>query len=136
DAARPAAIAGVMGGKATEVTELTTSVLLESARFEPLTIRTTSRALGLKSDSSYRFERGIDPAMAELASRRAMELILQIAGGELALGVVAAGRDPVRPAQTISMRLQRFEKLVGISISPDRALSILNALGFAAWANE
>ncbi len=91
DASKPVAIAGVMGGKGSEVTEKTVNVLLESARFEPLTIRSTSRALSLKSDSSYRFERGIDPAMVELASGRAAQLFVQVAGGELLQGEVVAG---------------------------------------------
>jgi phenylalanyl-tRNA synthetase beta chain len=140
DAQKPVAIAGVMGGKETEVTEATTTVLLESARFEPLTIRTTSRTLALKSDSSYRFERGIDPAMAELASKRAAQLILQLAGGtggggELAQGVVAVGSAKAL-TRVVSMRFKRFRDLIGISIAPDRAMGILSALGFAPSMNE
>ncbi len=132
DAQHPAAIAGVMGGKLSEVTANTTNILLESARFEPLTIRTTSRALTLKSDSSYRFERGIDPTMAELASRRAAQLILQVAGGEAATGAITVGAPPA-PPRTVSMRFKRFEEIVGISISADRVQSILAALGFAPY---
>jgi phenylalanyl-tRNA synthetase beta chain len=135
DAEKPVAIAGVMGGKATEVTEQTTTVLLESARFDPLSIRTTSRALGLKSDSSYRFERGIDPTMAEAASRRAAQLILQVAGGDLAQGVVAVGAAKAQAPQ-VTMRMRRFREIMGISLSPDRAMAILSALGFAVWTNE
>jgi len=135
DAHKPAAIAGVMGGKESEVTEKTTTILLESARFEPLTIRTTSRALGLKSDSSYRFERGIDPAMAEMASRRAAQLILQVAGGELLQGAVSAGSAAGKSLQ-ISMRCKRYEQIVGIPIASDRAIAILTALGFSPWLDE
>src|SRR5690606_16966991 len=76
DAQRPVAVAGVMGGLETEVSQATTDVLLESARFAPLSIRRTSRALKLASDSSYRFERGVDPVGVERASRRAAALIL------------------------------------------------------------
>ncbi len=135
DEKSPAAIAGVMGGKVSEVTELTTNILLESARFDPLSIRTTSRALGLKSDSSYRFERGIDPAMAEAASRRACQLIMQIAGGELAQGAVIAGEVKVRNIQA-SMRFKRYQQVIGIPIVPERAVAILSALGFSPWVDE
>ena len=135
DTQNAVAIAGVMGGKASEVNEKTANVLLESARFDPLVIRTASRALGLKSDSSYRFERGIDPAMAEFASRRAAQLILQIAGGELAQGAATAGTVGIKPLQ-VSMRFKRFRDLVGIPISCDRAMAILSALGFAPWNDE
>ncbi len=134
DAQRPVAIAGVMGGKGTEVTEKTTTVLLESARFEPLTIRTTSRALGLKSDSSYRFERGIDPTMAEFASVRAAQLILQVAGGEVVPGAVIVGAAGVKPLP-VSMRVKRFEQIMGITVSEERVQSILNALGFSPWVD-
>ena len=135
DALNPVAIAGVMGGKLTEVTEKTTNILLESAHFEPLSVRTTSRALGLKSDASFRFERGIDPTMAEASSRRAAQLTLQLAGGELALGVVAAGAVREKNAQ-VSMRLKRFQEVIGISLAPARAIAILTALGFSPRAED
>ncbi len=135
EANKPVAIAGVMGGKATEVSEKTTTVLLESARFEPLTIRTCSRALGLKSDSSFRFERGIDPTMADMASRRAAQLILQVAGGELAQGAVVVG-DAGPHGLQVNMRFKRFRDVMGISISPERALGIHCGLGFGASINE
>ncbi|MCL2649199.1 MAG: phenylalanine--tRNA ligase subunit beta [Phycisphaerales bacterium] len=129
DANKAVAIAGVMGGKPTEVTEKTTTILLESARFDPLSIRTTSRALGLKSDASYRYERGIDPTMAETASRRAAQLIQQIAGGDLAHGVVAVGNAAARNIQ-LAMRFDRYRKIIGVPVTPDRAIAILTALGF------
>jgi phenylalanyl-tRNA synthetase beta chain len=132
DAERAVAIAGIMGGKSTEVTAKTTTILLESARFEPLGIRTTSRTLTLKSDSSYRFERGIDPTMADLASRRAAQLIQQLAGGEIAPGLITAGSCNFKPL-TVTMRFKRFQEIVGISLSQDRMQSILNSLGFSPW---
>jgi phenylalanyl-tRNA synthetase beta chain len=135
DAKSPVAIAGVMGGKGTEVTEKTTTVLLESARFEPLTIRTTSRALTLKSDSSYRFERGIDPTMAETASKRAAQLILQVAGGQLAPGVVAVGEAKCKSMQ-VGMRFKRYEEIIGVPVSHERAMAVLCALGFAPWVDD
>src|SRR3954451_19957151 len=83
DATRPVALAGVMGGRDSEVSAATKNVLLESARFDPLTVRNTARALMMRSDSSYRFERGIDPLLPERASLRAAQLIMETGGGEL-----------------------------------------------------
>jgi phenylalanyl-tRNA synthetase beta chain len=138
DANSPVAVAGVMGGKDSEVTEQTTSILLEAARFDPLSVRTTSRALGLKSDSSYRFERGLDPTLADLASKRAAQLILEIAGtdrSELAPQPLAVGSANYK-APTVSMRFTRFEKITGLKLSPDRAMAILAALGFSPWIDD
>jgi len=84
DASSAQAIAGVMGGKGSEVTEQTVDVLLESASFDPLSVRSTSRALKLSSDSSYRFERGVSMVGVEAASKRAAAMIVELAGGELA----------------------------------------------------
>ena len=94
DARVPVAIGGVMGGAATEVDEQTRDVLIEAADFDPVSIRTTARRLGLHSDSSYRFERRVDPEGIDWASRRCAELILEMAGGELAAGVVDVGARP------------------------------------------
>lgn len=124
DAKKPAALAGVMGGKDSEVTDRTVNILLESARFDALSVRTTARALTMKSDSSYRFERGIDPLLPELASRRAAELILQLAGGQLLTGLLEAGADGYSPKQ-ISLRPEKVEQLLGVGFPTDK---ILNAL--------
>src|SRR5207302_9981964 len=113
DAARGVAVAGVMGGLHTEVSGSTTNVLLESARFDPLSVRRTSRALALKSDSSYRFERGIDPLLPARASLRAAQLILETAGGELLSGIVEAGSGAITP-KTVSLRLSKLQSLLGI----------------------
>jgi phenylalanyl-tRNA synthetase beta chain len=129
DAKRPVAIAGVMGGKESEVTERTTSVLLESARFDPLSVRRTSRALALRSDSSYRFERGIDPTLVDLASRRAAELIVQTAGGELLAGA-AAGEADYRPRK-LSLRLAKIREVLGIDVPAAEAVDVLARLGFS-----
>src|SRR5947207_147390 len=97
DAFRPVVLAGVMGARDSEVSGATANVLLESARFDPLSVRKTARALAMKSDSSYRFERGIDPTLPERASIRAAQLILKTAGGELLKGVAAAGSGAYPP---------------------------------------
>src|SRR6185436_10148690 len=113
DAARPVALAGVMGGRDSEVSSATVNVLLESARFDPLSVRKTARALQMRSDSSYRFERGIDPLLPEKASRRAAQLILETAGGQLLSGVAEAGSAIYQPRKII-LRLARLERLLGV----------------------
>ncbi len=91
DARRRVALGGVMGGVESEVSETTTDLLIEAAEFSPLSIRTTARKLGLHSPSSYRFERGVDPLGVEWASRRCCQLIGELAGGQLAPGVLDVG---------------------------------------------
>ena len=129
DASRAVAIAGVMGGADTEIGFSTRDILIESAWFDPISVRHTSKALGLRTEASYRFERGADPEMAELASRRAAELIQQVAGGEILAGVVDVypGRQP-----PLDIELSRAEllRVMGADV-PDRDIEeILAALGF------
>jgi phenylalanyl-tRNA synthetase beta chain len=128
DAERPVALAGVMGGADTEVSAATIDVLLESAEFDPLSIRTTARRFGLHSPSSYRFERGVDPAGVDWASRRACELILETAGGELAEGVVDAGRQPP-PRDVVKLRFDQLPRVLGITVPDETVQKILAALG-------
>ncbi len=127
DARRPVALAGVMGGRDSEVTAQTVNVLLESARFDPLSIRRTARALAMRSDSSYRFERGIDPTLPERASRRAAELLLLTAGGQLLAGDVAAGASGYQP-KTLSLRVTRVCQVLGIELSADQIVAALARL--------
>jgi phenylalanyl-tRNA synthetase beta chain len=128
DAGRPVALAGVMGGLDTEVSPSTTDVLIESAQFAPLAVRGASRKLKLSSDSSYRFERGTDPAGVDWASRRACELILQLAGGELAPGVIDLGLTHATP-KPIVLRLSQLKRILGIEIPAAEVARILDALG-------
>lgn len=128
DAERPVGIGGIMGGAGTEVTAATRDLLIEAAEFDPATIRATSRRLGLASDSSYRFERGLDPHGVDWASRRACELILELAGGELAVGAIARGRV-VLPREPLVLRLDQLERVLGIAIPRERVIHILNSLG-------
>jgi phenylalanyl-tRNA synthetase beta chain len=128
DAQTAVALGGVMGGAETEVSAGTTDVLIEAADFDPVSIRTTARALNLHSPSSYRFERGVDPHGIDWASRRCAELILELAGGELAEGVAAAGEGlPVPPP--IVLRLAQLERILGITVPRDEIQSILTRLG-------
>ena len=119
-----------MGGKETEVTETTRNILLESARFDPLVVRAQARALSLMSDSSYRFERGIDPLAAERASIRAAQLICELAGGTVANGVVAVGIANYEPL-TVTLRLAKIAAVLGIEVPAEKATAILASLGFS-----
>jgi phenylalanyl-tRNA synthetase beta chain len=129
DQKRAVAIAGVMGGEETGVTETTTNVLLEAAWFTPSNIRRTSRRLGLSSDSSYRFERGIDPQQVQGASELATRLILEIAGGTADDVLLVAGETPVLTSE-ITLDDDRARKLLGTAdLSSDEIRSILTKLG-------
>jgi phenylalanyl-tRNA synthetase beta chain len=128
DRSRSVGLGGVMGGADTEVGPATTDVLMEAAEFDPVSIRNTARRLNLHSDSSYRFERGLDPEGVDWASRRACELILDLAGGELAAGAIDVGRRPV-PREPIVLRLAQLERILGISVPAETVRRILTALG-------
>jgi phenylalanyl-tRNA synthetase beta chain len=128
DAEKPVAVAGVMGGRDSEIALATTNVLLESARFDPLSVRRTSRTLKLSSDSSYRFERGVDPLGVEFASRRAAALIVELAGGTLAEGVIREGADLPAP-RAVALRLQRCNELLGTNLTRDQIAEPLGRLG-------
>ena len=130
DEARPVAVAGIMGGKESEVDATTTDILLESAVFAPGNVRRTARALRLSSDSSYRFERGVDIAGVERASRRAARLILEVAGGTLATGVLRHGIADPEP-KTILLRAARCRQLLGIDLSMPRMVELLTRLGLS-----
>jgi phenylalanyl-tRNA synthetase beta chain len=127
DPSGPIALAGVMGGIDTEVSDKTVNVLLESARFDALSIRKTARALAMKSDSSYRFERGIDSTLPLHASLRACQLIGQTAGGETLSGAVEGGSGSV-PAKQLTLRLDRMKRLLGVELSLGDVLAALTRL--------
>ncbi|MBS0202214.1 MAG: phenylalanine--tRNA ligase subunit beta [Planctomycetes bacterium] len=129
DADHPVALAGVMGGAETEITAATKNVLIEAALFAPLSIRNTSRRLKLHSDSSYRFERALDPHGPDWASRRCCELILELAGGELLEGSVFAGTRPPEECPPITLRFAQIQRILGMEIPNDEAVRILTALG-------
>ena len=128
DARDPVAIGGVMGGAQTEISAATRDVLVEAAEFDPVSIRNTARQLNLHSDSSYRFERRVDPEGLDWASRRCCELILELAGGELVAGVVDVGQ-PRPPREPITLRFSQLKRILGIDVPADRVREILLALG-------
>lgn len=149
DAERPVAIAGIMGGADTEIGTATRNVLIEVAEFQPLAIRSAARKLGLRSDSSFRFERGVDRTQLEAVARRCAQLILEVAGGTLCEGFVFAGDPsapslahgtkpasapssvPVPSSATITLRHEQIRRILGIEIPDDEVLRILRALGLA-----
>ena len=129
DAARGVAIGGVMGGADTEINFSSRNVLLESAWFDPISIRRTAKALGLRTEASTRFERGADPEMAELASRRCAELIQQLAGGQILAGVVDV--YPGKPApRKIMLTRAELLRMMGADVPDKEVEAILAALGF------
>ena len=128
----PVALAGVMGGEGSGVSASTTEILLESAVFDPSTVRRTSRNLGLLSDSSYRFERGVDPDMVAIASARAVELILEVAGGVVEEVVAVAGQCPAH--LEVSLRHRRVRSLLGLEISDAEIESALSRVGLVKSA--
>ena len=109
------ALAGVMGGQNSEIKDNTVDVLIESAYFSPTNIRRTSKTLGLRTDASYRFERGADIDINDWAGARCAQLILETAGGQLAEGVVDAYPKPVEPKQ-ITLRHHKVNELLGIEL--------------------
>ena len=134
DADRPVAVAGVMGGADTEINEQTRDVLIESAYFNPASIRHTARALGLDTEASYRFARGGDFEAQVRAADRVAQMVAEIAGGQVLKGVIdiyptRINRDPV------SVRESRIERLTGLKVSIEQAAEILRKLEFEVELN-
>ena len=121
-------IAGVMGGASTEISETTTAVLLECAWWQPMAIARSSKFMGLRSEASARFERGVDPEIVDLATRRLAELLAP-SGARLVQGsVTTAGDLPVTPA--VRVRTSRVNQLLGTDISTEEIVSLLTPIGF------
>ena len=132
DAQRAVAIAGVMGGAESEVSEATTDLLIESAHFHPTAIRLAARRHGLHSEASYRFERGVDRAGIARAADRAARLIAELAGGTVAPGAVVAQGDPAPAPPRIALRVERTNRLLGLSLSAQDVVRELARVGVAA----
>jgi phenylalanyl-tRNA synthetase beta chain len=122
------ALAGVMGGRDTEVHDGTVNVLLESAYFNPTSVRRTSKRVGIASQASYRFERGVDPAGVLAAADRAAALIAELAGGTVSVSVFDVYPQPIEPKQ-VRFRPERCRGLLGIEVSDAEAERYLNAVG-------
>jgi phenylalanyl-tRNA synthetase beta chain len=124
---RPQAIAGIMGGAEAEVHDGTTEILLEAAYFQAMGISRSSKRLGLRSESSARFERGIDPNGVLTGSTRAAELLREVAGARVAPDPIDEYPEPVAPTR-ITVRVPRVEALLGVELEPDRVKDVLRPL--------
>ena len=128
DESNPVGLAGVMGGLDSEITEKTTAVLFEGANFNPKSIRLTAKRYGLRSEASNRFEKGIDPNLANLAVDRCCQLVELIGAGTVVGSSIDIYKD-VKKEKIINLRPERANKLLGIDISQDSMLDYLNSLG-------
>ena len=129
DGEGPVAVAGVMGGANSEVVDGTTRVVFESAHFSPPSIRRTAKRLGLSSESSYRFERGVDPAGTVYAANRAVSLLFRFAPLSVAKGVIDVGAENVKP-RTVPFRPERATRIMGRVYAPEACQEIFARLGF------
>jgi phenylalanyl-tRNA synthetase beta chain len=130
DRRRPIALAGVMGGQETEVGEGTRDVLLESAWFDPKTVRRTAKALAMHTDASHRFERGVDPEGQLVAARRAAALLAELAGGTVVEPAIDAAGEQLPPQPEIVLSHRRLERFAGAAIPPPEVERLLDAIGF------
>jgi len=135
DASAPHDIGGIMGGLHSSVTEKTTEILLECALFEPTSIRRTRRALGISTDASYRFERGVDPEGHVPAVKRALEVILATAGGRVDGPILEVLPRPWKPT-SLKLRLSRIERILGVALGPSEVERLLKPLGFGVTAHD
>lgn len=127
DAEGPSGIAGIMGGAISEISETTKNVLIEVAYFDPVCIRKNSKRLGLQTDASQRFERGVDISNIPYVSDRAASLMQQIAGGEVLKGIVDVYPEKF-PELFVPMRVSRAEQIIGIALTKDKAVSLLESI--------
>lgn len=131
----PTAIGGVMGGAISEVNDKTTTVLLEAANFQAANVRRTSVALGLRTDASGRFEKGLDPSLAEIASNRAMQLMSELVGGMVHPGIVDCYPNPVQP-RVIPFSTTEVEWLTAVKVTQHEVAEALTSLGFGVEPDE
>jgi len=135
DKDKPIALAGVKGGAASAVTLETKNLLIESATFDPVTVRETSRRHNIASDSSFRFERGVDARQIEPASNRLVQLLLEVGGGSLCEGVLTSGK-PLPEAAVVKMRTDFCRQKLGVDIDEDDMVSGLERLGFSTSCTD
>jgi phenylalanyl-tRNA synthetase beta chain len=135
DATRPVALAGVMGGEESEIANTTTDVLIESAYFDPASVRRTARLLGLHTEASHRFERGVDPEGVLRAQEHCVALIGEIAGGVATEDALDVYPNPL-PARAVELRPERIQTITGLQVETAKMLRILTALGFELRENN
>ncbi|MBV9690612.1 MAG: phenylalanine--tRNA ligase subunit beta [Ktedonobacteraceae bacterium] len=131
----PTGIAGVMGGAISEINDKTTTVLLEAANFNASNVRRTSVALGLRTDASSRFEKGLDPALPPIAASRAAQLMAELAGATVHPGIVDCYAHPVQP-RTIAFSARDVEWLTGMKVTQQETVAALRALNFEVTPEE
>jgi phenylalanyl-tRNA synthetase beta chain len=129
DGDKPVAIGGVMGGVNSEIAGTTSTVFIESASFNPVSVRKTSKTLALQTDSSYRFERGVDPNITRMAAARCADLIAQTAGGTIIEGTTDVYPKQIKPLQ-VNLRPAFLRRILGTDIESDTVTAILQRLGF------
>jgi phenylalanyl-tRNA synthetase beta chain len=135
DASRAVAVAGVMGGEETEISASTADVLVESAYFDPQSVRRTSKRLGLQTEASYRFERGVDYEGVRRAQDRCVALLCELAGGAATEDAVDVFPKRIAPP-TVPLRPRRVEELTGLGVTPEESQRILRSLGFKQTDGE
>lgn len=135
DAREPVAVAGVMGGAGSEIAPGADSVLLESALFAAPSVKRTATALGLRTESSFRFERGVDPGLADWAGRRAASLLARLGGARVAPGLIDIDNRPP-PPPPVRLRHRRCQEVIGLPLTADAMREILLALGLRVTAEE
>lgn len=136
DGIRPVAIAGIMGGLNSEVVDDTRTVLLESAYFNPASIRKSSRWLGMSTDAAFRFERGIDPEGVVRALDRAAQLISELSGGAVCRGHIDQYPKKIESPRNIPLRIGRVNEILGKAIAPEQIAQILESLGMAIQKDD
>ena len=135
DSTQPLALAGVLGGIESGVTESTSTIFIESAYFDPAVVRKTAKSFGLNTDASYRFERGTDPEMVGFALTRAVNLILEIAGGEINSEIIDIYPEAIEPRQ-IEINFDQFNRFIGYDIPKEKSIEILKNLEIKILANN
>jgi phenylalanyl-tRNA synthetase beta chain len=135
DSTQPLALAGVLGGLESGVTESTSIIFIESAYFDPAVVRKTAKSFGLNTDASYRFERGTDPEMVGFALTRAVNLILEIAGGEINSEIIDIYPEAIEPRQ-IEINFDQFNRFIGYDIPKEKSIEILKNLEIKILANN
>ena len=136
DVSGPVALAGIMGGETSAVTDATQDILLESAFFAPMAIVGKARGYGLHTDSSHRFERGVDPELQVKAIERATALLIDIVGGEAGPVIEAVSSEHINQKPTILLRCQRVERILGVKITDDVIVDILTRLEMQVEATD
>jgi phenylalanyl-tRNA synthetase beta chain len=134
DGDKPVAIGGVMGGVNSEISDTTSTVFIESASFNPVSVRKTSKSLSLQTDSSYRFERGVDPNITRVAAARCADLIAETAGGAIIGGITDVYPEEIKPIQ-VNLRPAFLKRILGTDIDTGTVTAILQRLGFQPEVN-